>query len=159
MSFHDDLRQRLGIADDSADEATILAALDEALAEQETAGTTPDPAGQPVASVQQLPEGVVTIDADQLAQLQADARQGREARDEQRRNHREQVVNAAVADGRIAPARREAWLAQLEADPGAEQVLASLAKGTVPLAETGFGAAPDLTDDDAIYASLYGKEA
>lgn len=144
MSLADDLRARLGIADDSADEATILAALDEALAEHADPPAT-------------LPEGIVAIDAAQLAELQAQAREGMQARAQQQAEHRERLVAAAVLDGRIPPARRDHWLAQLQADPGAEQVLVSLAPGLVPLAEIGYGNAPEASDDDALYASLFGK--
>lgn len=136
------MRQRLGVADD-ADEATILAALDEALSEQ---------------SEPRTPEGIVTIEASVLADLQAQARAGQEARDQQQAEHRERVVNAAVGDGRIAPARREHWLAQLAADPGAEQVLASLAPGLVPLAEKGYTGGVESSGEDALYASLFGGE-
>ena len=121
------LRERLGFAE-GADEATILAAVDEALAEGA------DPAGVPTTS---LPDGVVAIDAAQLTELRAAAQAGHEARAQQMTERRERLVNEAVADGRIAPARRDAWLQQLTADPGAEQVLAGLEKCLVPLAEIG----------------------
>lgn len=116
------LRQRLGTAED-ADEATILAALDERLAE---------PAAPP------NPPGTVVLDEAQHAQLLADARDGREARAQQLAEQRDRTVQAAVDDGRIPPARREHWVAQLAADPGAADVLANLKPGLVPLAETGY---------------------
>lgn len=147
MSFTNDLRQRLGIADENADEATILAALDEALTER----TEP-----PTNTTAPLPEGTVAIDAAQLQELQAAAREGRDARAQQQREHRERVVNDAVRDGRIAPARREAWLNQLEADPGAEQVLTNLATGLVPVDEQGHdtGGSDPAGFDDAEYQAF-----
>jgi ATP-dependent protease ClpP protease subunit len=72
------LRQRLGIAE-NADEGTILAALDEALAER----ATDEP---PKAA---LPEGAVAIDAGILAELRTDAAAGREAREQQQAERRE----------------------------------------------------------------------
>lgn len=152
-NFMDGVRQRLGVAAD-ADEATILAALDETLAEQ--AEPTGDAAPAPVAAA--LPEGTVAIDAAQLEALQAAARRGDEARARQERDDREALVSAAISDGRIPPARREAWLAQLESDPGSRDVLASLAPGLIPVGEPlGHSDAP--AGDDALYASLFGKES
>ncbi|WP_326564548.1 head maturation protease, ClpP-related [Micromonospora peucetia] len=130
------LRQRLNVADD-ADEATILAALNSALAER------PAPP--------QSAPGTVVLDEAQHAQLLADARDGREARAQQLREQREATVQAAVRDGRIPPARAEHWMAQLEADPGAAETLAALKPGLVPVNEIGYTADkpadPAATDD------------
>ena len=145
-----DLRSKLGVADD-ADEATILAALDGVL-EQATA---PDPEPGSTAT---LPEGVVAIDETQLAELKADAAAGREARAEQVKAHREALVAAAVKDGRVPPARAEAWIAQLEADPGAEAVLAKLEPGLVPVDQIGAAGQVDLDSDDAVMAALFAQE-
>lgn len=112
------MRQRLGVADD-ADETTILAALDEALDEQ----TTPPPA-RPA-----LPDGVVAVEQTTLDQLRADAQLGRDAHERQEREDRERHVDAAIADGRIAPARREAWLTRLGADAGELATLQALEPG------------------------------
>lgn len=147
MSLSDALRERLGIADENASEDTILAALDEALHEQADPAPIPPPAG------------VVQVDEATLAALQAQATAGAEARAEQLRRDREAAVAAAVADGRIAPARREHWLAQLEADPGAQAVLDSLAKGTIPVAPVGVAnGAAVIDDEDAVFAQLFGSE-
>lgn len=136
-----EIRDALGLADDASDEEVMTAALDRLTAPSEPTN--------------QLPEGVVTIDAAQLEELRTQASAGVEARNEQMRQRREHLVNAAVADGRIAPARREAWLAQLEADTGAEQVLASLEKGLIPVDPKGSNGEIDLESDDALYAQLY----
>ena len=135
------LRQRLNVADD-ADEATILAALDTALAERPAPRTAP---------------GTVVLDEAQHTQLLADARDGREARQQQLREQREQAVQAAVSDGRIPPARAEHWLTQLEADPGAAETLASLKPGLIPVNEIGYGTdkAAEKTNADRVYDSLY----
>lgn len=138
------MRQRLGVAAD-ADEATILAALEEALNERAEPSQTAS-----------HPAGTVLVDEQVLAQMRADAAAGRAARDEQLRLEREQLVEAAVADGRIPPARREHWQSQLAADPGAAVVLAGLAKGTVPVEARGHDGAPETGSDE--YELLYGKE-
>ena len=131
------LRQMAGVGED-ADEGSVLDALNTALE-----GRTHPPAAP------SLPDGVVTIDAAQLDQLRADAQAGREARAQQLRDRREGLVASAVADGRIPPARREHWLAQLEADPGAEQVLAGLRPGLVPLEPIGHANTGDADALDA----------
>lgn len=107
------MRQRLGLAAD-ADEADIVAALD----------ARPEP---------RLPEGVVTIEAETLSGLQAAAQLGREAHERQEREDRERTVDAAIGDGRIAPARREHWLNALAADAGAAETLAGLERGLIPV--------------------------
>lgn len=145
------LRSRLGIpADADLNEDDLLAALDEALSEQ--------PATAPVEN--RVPEGTVLLDEAQYNDLQAAAQMGRDARERQIAEDRAAVVNSAIAEGRIPPARREHWNALLAADPGAGDVLASLAKGTVPLAPLGYtGGVDEATDDDSdIYNALFSKE-
>lgn len=137
------LRQTLGVAED-ADEATILAALDEALVER----------ADPPTQTTVLPEGTVAIDAGQLAELQVAARAGQDARTQQQTEYRDRLVSAAVGDGRIPPARREHWTNHLAADPGAEAVLASLAPGLVPYAAIGHDGGTD-TDPDVRESAAY----
>lgn len=141
------LRERLGMTDAETSEGAVLAALDEALAEQ----------AEP-APVAKLPEGVVAIEASQLDELKATAAEVRAIREERAAERRESLVQAAIEDGRIAPARREAWLKQLSADEeGAAEVLASLEPGTIPVAEVGHS--DDVPDEEAEYARYYPKEA
>ncbi len=141
------LRQQVGVADD-ADGATILAALAEALTEQ----ADPNPPTP-------LPAGTVAIDSEQLQELQVAARAGQQARAQQETEHREQLVAAAVADGRIPPARRDAWLASLAADPGSEQTLAALAPGLIPVgAPLGHTGQPDNSADDDVFEALFGAQ-
>lgn len=138
-----DLRQRLGLADD-ADETAIKDAL-------MAPPVPPDPS--PPA---ELPEGVVAISAAQLDQLRADAAAGVAARDAQIRAERLALVDGAVRDGRIAPVERDAWMAKLDAGTGAEQVLAALKPGVVPVAEVGSdGAGDSETEEDRIWSKLF----
>lgn len=129
VAFSDDstatLRQRLGLAE-NADEGTILAALEEALNERAEPQTTT-----------QLPEGVVAIDSAQLNDLREKAEKGVQALARQDKENRERIVQNAVATGRIAPARKDAWLAKLEADPAEAETLNSLQPGLVPVTEIG----------------------
>jgi len=122
------MRTQLGLAED-ADEATIVAALTEALAEQ--AEDPPQTSSTP-------PEGTVIVEEEVLASLRADAAAGRAARDQQLTDERNRLIEAAVRDGRIPRARADHWRQQLTVDPdGARQALASLAPGLIPVDERG----------------------
>lgn len=143
------LRDRLGMSDADVTEDAVLAAVD-TLVEQ---ATTP----KPEAAV--LPEGVTMIESSVLAELRAAAAEVQAIREERAAERRAARVEAAIYEGRIAPARREHWLAQLAADEeGATAVLDTLAAGTIPLAEQGH-AGDVLESDEALYAKFYGKEA
>lgn len=140
------LAQRLGVPED-ADGDTILAALDEALQER----------AEESGSGQGNTEGVVALDQDTYEQLRADASAGREARQEQQSQHRQGLVQAAVRDGRISPARAKHWLNSLEADPeGAEASLAGLQKGLIPVDEFGHDTFDDAEGKPAdLYAQVF----
>lgn len=139
------LRERLGIpADANLDDAGILAAVDEALTEQADVAPTAPAAG------------TVVLDEAQYADLQASAAEGRTARKEQLATARAVLVDGAVNDGRIPPARREHWLDSLEADPGMADTLAGLAKGLVPLEAAGYtGGVDESSDEDSTYSKLF----
>lgn len=143
------LRDRLGITDADLSEDGLLAALDEALQEQadETAPTA------------QVPEGTVLVDAAQFEALQAQAAEGAQARAEQVADRRNKIVDAAVADGRVAPANRQAWRDNLDRDEGGTAaLLATLSPAReVPVGEIGTGVAPE--GEDAAYNKLFPKEA
>ncbi|QJY46663.1 head maturation protease, ClpP-related [Pseudonocardia broussonetiae] len=157
VPFLDDVRQRLGVAA-NADETTVLAALEEALDERADGDDEDDDETNTPA---QLPEGVEPVDSQALAQLRRDAELGRQAHARQEREDREALVDAAIADGRIAPASRAAWLTNLEADPGtgARDTLASLQKGLIPVGPpVGHNGGAE-TSVDPLYASIFGSEA
>lgn len=160
-TLQEGLAQLLGIPAD-ADEGTILAAAAEALDER-----SEDTPAEPVEpSVDQLTEvaarhNLTVIDADQHAALLAAAQAGAQARAQQIREADERLVDAAIADGKFPVARRDHHLAALAADrEGHTAVINALAPGLVPLTEKGHGVTADITnEDDAIYASLFGKDA
>lgn len=171
------VRQRLGLSAD-ADETAILAALNSTVApDNDPAPDEPEP-DAPVEPDEDEPEpdvpaepnkpapetapGTVTIDEGVLAELRRDALAGREARAQQMAEHRENLVNAAIRDGRISPARKGDWLNKLAKDPGSESELASLATGLIPV-DGPRGYTGSLTDvaednDDAIYNALFAHE-
>lgn len=146
------LRERLGIpAAADLDDNGLLAAVDEALAETEPTATAPAPAAPA--------PGTVVLDEAQYEALRADAAMGRDARQEQLAASRRTLVDNAVQDGRIAPARRDHWLNALEADAGSAEVLAGLQKGLVPLAAAGYtGGVNESSDEDALYSKFYPTE-
>lgn len=114
------MRTALGLGDDAQVGDVI-----DALAERADTGEQQDETPEQVAA--RANSGVVTLDPAALAALQADAALGREARQEQVRARRVAAVDAAIASGRVVPARREHWLAQMEADEeGTTSVLAAL---------------------------------
>jgi ATP-dependent protease ClpP protease subunit len=143
------LRERLGIPDDAElDDDGLLAAVDEALDEQ-----------QPENSATELPAGTVIIEQAILDDLRASADLGRQAREQQLASERNALVDAAIQDGRIAPSRRDHWVQALVADPGAKDVLTGLAAGMVPFAAKGYTGGVEASTDDDLYSKLYGSEA
>jgi ATP-dependent protease ClpP protease subunit len=166
------VRQRLGLSAD-ADEASILAALN-TVAPDNDPDTEPEPEPVPAPDEddpdtgEETEEGteaepaVQTVDSDTLRNLIRDAEAGRKAYEAQQAAHRENLVEAAVRDGRISRARSADWLNKLAKDPGSESELASLAKGLIPV-DGPRGYTGSLTDvaedaDDAIYNALFAPE-
>lgn len=135
------LRDALGLTPDASD-IEVQAALAASGVTPTAAPATVTPPPAPA-----VPEGLVLVDAEQLAALQVAATSGAEARAQQLTDRREQLVTAAVQSGRIAPARRDHWISQLAADPGAETVLASLAPGLIPVSASGYAGEADNEDE------------
>ncbi|MBW9093113.1 ATP-dependent Clp protease proteolytic subunit [Microbacterium jejuense] len=144
---YDDLKaglaKRLGVTDAEASDDTLLAAVDQALAEQ--AETPTETAA--------LPEGVVAIDSAVLADLQAKAAQGVEALKSQTETRREGILAKALEDGRIAPASKDTWATLLERDEeGTVKALDSLVKNAIPVEEIGH-ADVNASEDEALAAA------
>lgn len=136
------LRDRLGVTDASADEATILAALDESL--QETTEPT-------------VPEGTVLLDQAAYDELRTQAADGAQARAVQITKDRDAIADAAVADGRISPANHAVWRARLdENQEGTSALLATLTPSkAVPVTTVGYTGGEDDNTEDAAYSKLY----
>lgn len=134
VALPEKLAEALGI-DASADEDTIAAAWETYTtnAEQATAELE-----QKVAA-SAPPTGVVQLDDQQYQQLVAAAEAGQRAEQRQIAEDRENLVMAAVRDGRIAPASKADWIRALEVDPGGHNktALASLKPGLIPVVEAG----------------------
>ena len=133
-------RDRLGLAE-TATEEEVNNALDKLLGETE----------KPKIQV-----GVTMIEDSVLDQLRADAAAGREAREAQIDDRRQRTVENAIKAGKIAPSRRDHWLAAIEADEeGATATLNALAPGLIPV--TALGTEIDEADgvEDAEYFAVY----
>jgi hypothetical protein len=136
---------------ESADEEDEDAENGEGDGDGESESDAPDTTetGQPIPPITGPPgsegtgEGTVTVDAAVWEQTRRDAKNGADARAKQISDERESLVMAAVSDGRIPPARAKHWRKQLDADPGAAAVLASLQKGLIPMAAVGNNPAPE----------------
>jgi hypothetical protein len=154
------MRQQLGIAAD-ADEATILAALGEALVEraEPPVVTPPAPVPAPVpvplaASTGTPPAGAVVIDSATLELIQAQARRGEEAFQRMAADERDRVIETAVKDGKIARSRVTHWQQAWKGDPdGSKQALASMPKNLVPVELIGKPGDPDALNEE--FASLF----
>lgn len=133
-------RDRLGLTE-TATEEEVNNALDKLLGETE----------KPKIQV-----GITMIEDSVLDQLRADAAAGREAREAQIDDRRQRTVENAIKAGKIAPSRRDHWLAAIEADEeGATATLNALAPGLIPV--TALGTEIDEADgvEDAEYFAVY----
>ena len=146
--FLTSLRARLGVTDAEATEETILAALDESLAEQPETNAVPE---------MQIPEGTVLVDKGQWDQVRTDAEAGRQARAEQVAARRDALITDALREGRISPANSEAYRQMLDVDEErATRVLAALQPNSaVPVSEIGHagGQGDEVAEVDDAYPS------
>jgi hypothetical protein len=102
-------------------------------------------------------KSMVRVDATQWAQMQQDVKAGQEARTEQRKQHRDGVMNAAVRAGKFPPARKEHWEKLWAADPeGTEELIGTLAAGIVPITDIGDAGGEPGSTEDALYDELFG---
>ncbi|MET8334369.1 phage protease [Streptosporangium canum] len=143
------LRERLGLSAD-ADEATILAAVDDMVDKVTAPPTTP----APVAA--SIPDGAVLVDSERLAQLERQAAEGVAARAQQRTEARDRALDDAVKAGKFPPARREHYAKAWDVDPdGTKQLLASLADGLVPMTDIGAPGGEDTGPADDEYDRFF----
>jgi ATP-dependent Clp endopeptidase proteolytic subunit ClpP len=162
------MRQDLGLAGD-ADEATIVAALSEALTERADPADSPPtpPAAPPVvaeingpapAAPQPNPSKPGTMVIDSSAwDAQQERIQRLEATDKQRRREeRDTVIASAVAEGKFHQDRSEHWARLWDADPeGTRQILDGLTRFVVPVNELGHGGGDDGSSVDDEFAHMF----
>ncbi len=156
VSLSDNMRSRLGLADD-ADETAALAAID---ALKTAAEKTPEPTPEMVAA-----SAAATEKADKAEQAQALMREElTKVRDELNtiKASAAQTVKASafsgwLATGRLKPADRETWEARYDRDPemvteilsgrGENSEVPVMASGTTGAPESA-GATPEMSDED-----------
>lgn len=121
---------------------------------------TPPAAAPPAPAQEQVAAetGLRTIDAETLTNLQRDAALGRQAREEQVSAARTGLLDRAIAEGRIPPARRAHYEQLLQTDPdGTANLLTAsaeqggLAPGTIPLEVRGSSAGDSAAVDQEAY--------
>lgn len=154
------LRTALGITDDNADEATILAALNEALAEQ-TEPPVQNKVEEAPADLKRLAAaaGAVIVDKGVWDEAQSRIQEGVNAARKLREQERDALLNAAVQDGRIPPANVKTWADMYDRDPkNTTDVVTNLRKNSVPVAEYGYD---NGLDDNGLgeFADLFPKGA
>jgi len=136
------LREKLGLPEDADGDAITAAAI--------AALTNPTPAAVETATPtvveveKPLPAGMQLVDEGTLNELKVAAAAGVAAKERQDTDDRKRTVAAAVADGRIPPARVGHWEQALKADPeGMGAHLANMPKGLIPVAAKGHDTAPE----------------
>lgn len=108
----------------------------------------PEPEGEPTeqqpVAASQLPEGVVAIDADELARLRQGAETAQTLATTAAEQDRDRVIAAAIEEGRFAPARRDHYVRAWASDPEGTRTLLTaaeseggLAPNTIPVAARG----------------------
>lgn len=105
-----------------------------------------------------VPDGFVLMDASAQAALLAAAQEGQEARRQQREEHRERVLAAAIGDGRIPAGKLDAYRKRWDADAeGTEELVTKLLEpGLVPVVASGHTTGVDSDTDrfEAEFADL-----
>lgn len=147
------LRESLGLTED-ADEAAVEAALTSLKEKADTADTLASEKEELEEKVaasknQNLPEGTVAIDSEQLEELKAQAADGAAARKKQREDERDAFIGEAIKAGKFPPARRDHYTSLYDADPeGTKEFIETLAAGAIPVEERGHSESGEQTDAD-----------
>jgi Protein of unknown function (DUF935)/Mu-like prophage I protein len=149
-----EIRTRLGLSEDASDDQVQAALRELSTAagfgpsgEDPQPDPEPEPEGddngddkpaavppQPVAvTASGLPEGMVAIDKNTLDTLVTASRASREFITKHQKSQQSALVDAAIADGRIAPSSRDHWLNYLDKSPDGEETLASLQPNLIPV--------------------------
>lgn len=141
------LRASLGLDDGEIDAAKLVTA---AAAVKEKADA------KVAASKGRLPAGVITVEQEVWDNLNKKVEASEKFRAKVLRNERDEVIAAAVREGKFSAARSDHWRRLWDADPeGTREVLATLRRNTVPVEDMGRpgGSLDDEYDDE--FASLY----
>jgi hypothetical protein len=147
------IRESLGLAESATDEQVLAKAaeLKEAGEEEQPEGEeTPEGTEEATGGEPATPEAVAAshgqvVDKQAFAQLQEDAKAGRDARASQLSAERAQIVTDAVKAGKFPPSAEAAYREQLdkggEIEASTRKFIDGLPDNTVPVEETGITAA------------------
>jgi hypothetical protein len=152
------LREALGLAPDASDD-DVSAAFATAFP------TNTPPVVQPPAPVAAtaitgtLPEGTVMVDSSIIRRLQEDAQKGVQAMAEIQKSRRDNIIAAAITDGKFPPSRREHYELMWDGDPvGTETHIKTLAAGIIPLGTASGYAGTETFESDQTYFGLYPED-
>ena len=163
MDFLTKVAQKLGLPTSDLDEATTLAALDEVLQEQEpdTTTTTDDTKDDDTSGKSDEDDAAVTakededdnsviVDKDVWEDVLRRAARGDEAESETAEREAEELVTAAIKDGRILAAKKEKWVTlALDDFAATKAALDKFAPGTIPVSEKGRGGSDESRETGA----------
>lgn len=93
----------------------------------------------PAAVAASVPAGMVLVDEQTLKAIQENSSVAASFVQKQQEREQDNLVTAAMSDGRIAPASKDHWRNMLKSDPNAAAVLAALTPGLVPVEMRGHG--------------------
>ena len=159
MDLRNEVAHRVGVPGE-VDDKVLLAALDEALTEGGVAA--PDSTAEELeaarkeadeakARVEELEQQIaekqqaeddgltVTVDAEMYRELQEKAAYADTAREKEAQASHEQLVQAAITEGRISAASKERWLKALSLDEAKTMETLSALPKSIPRAEIGHG--------------------
>lgn len=164
VSLSDDMRSRLGLADD-ADEAAALAAIDELKTRADKpAEPSPEMVAASAAATEQA-EKAVQAQAEMQAELSRLSGELATIKASAAMSEKASLFDGAVQQGKIKPADRQSWEGRYDKAPEViTEILASIAPGTaVPVMASGSIGDPEPSGgesfDDAEYTRLFGEKA
>lgn len=158
MDFVEGVAQKLGLPTSNFDENTILAALDEVLQEQESDTPNTDDTDDEVEAAEDATDSVdvedtddqVILDKDVYQDLLERAARGDNADAETAEREAEELVTAAIKDGRILAAKKQKWVTlALDDFAATKAALDKFAPGTIPVAEKGRGGSDESRETGA----------
>jgi hypothetical protein len=162
VSLSDDMRSRLGLADD-ADETAALAAIDEL--KQRADNPQPNPELVAASAAVEAEKNELRKEVTILAsQVQTMSTKLAEAEAEKAAATKHSVIQAAADLGKITPDEREQWEKDYDDAPAAvTRILASIAPGyKLPVSVAGSAGGPEPTaafDDDQLTEAFFGPGA
>ncbi|OCB25008.1 hypothetical protein A5674_22155 [Mycobacterium malmoense] len=154
LTLNDDqeaeLLKTLGMpeADPGATDPADVLAVAKDLADQAQGA---DPAKPSAVAAAAKAAGLEVIDTASLAALRGDAAEGRRLTAEAKLAKVEATVDDAINKGKIPIARRDAWVAMIQADPVMERTLADIPNDTIPMTEVGHSVEARGDSDEWLY--------